>query len=302
MRKNKPKVNAPLGATLVVLSSFFYASYGIWTKLMGNFFEGYTASALRSILVLLVLIPIAVTYRKLEPIRLKRTWTHYFGMFLGSLVVWGPLYYAIIHADIGISLILHYASYLIGMFVFGWLFARERFTRDGWLSALLGLIGLGLVFSPSTASFGWLALGAATLSGVGAAIVTFASKQIPYKATQATLAIWSMSTIANVLVALVISETRPAIGWHVQYLYLLVFAIASVIASWSLTKGVKLIDAGAAGILGLLEIVFGVLFGVIFFHERPDVVALIGMAIIIAAATIPYIKDYNTKRGTLDQT
>jgi drug/metabolite transporter (DMT)-like permease len=63
---------------------------------------------------------------------------------------------------------------------------------------------------------------------------------------------------------------------------------------------VKLIDAGAAGILGLLEIVFGILFGAVLFGERPGPIVLIGAAVIIAAAAVPYIRDYNTQKGTLE--
>ena len=70
------KFFAPLGASLVVLSSFFYASYGIWTKLMGNFFDGYTASALRSVLVVLILALITVYYHKFEPLHLRQNWKY----------------------------------------------------------------------------------------------------------------------------------------------------------------------------------------------------------------------------------
>src|SRR5690349_9257504 len=124
----KDKSQAPVGASLVVLSSFFYASYGIWTKLMGNFFQGYTASALRSVLVLLLLFPIAFGYRKLEPLRLKLNWPWILGLIVASLFTWGPLYYAILHAGVGISLALAYAMIVIGSFFFGWLFASEKFT------------------------------------------------------------------------------------------------------------------------------------------------------------------------------
>lgn len=196
---------APVGASLIVLSSFFYASYGIWTKLMGDFFQGYTASALRSVLVLLMLLPLAVWYHHLQSLQLKQNWRYVTGMIIASLFTWGPLYYAILHAGVGLSLAVSYASIVIGSFLF---------------------------------------------------------------------------------------------GWHAPWLYLICFAIASVIASWSLVKGVKLIDAGVAGILGLLEIVFGVLFGVILFQERPTTSALLGMVIIIGAAAIPYLQDYNAKRGS----
>ncbi|MGC1177164.1 MAG: DMT family transporter [Candidatus Saccharimonadales bacterium] len=294
------KLTAPLGASLIVLSSLFYASYGIWTKLMGNFFGGYTASALRSVLVLLILLPIAVTYGQLEAINWRCNWRYLIGMVLSALFIWGPLYYAILHAGIGISLAVNYASIVIGTFFFGWLFIKEQFTKDKLLSACLGLAGLYFVFSPNVSSLGWLALGAASLSGLSGAINMIMAKQVSYNTTQSAIAVWTTSVIANVSMAFVFDERQPVIGWHAQWLYLIGFAIASVIASWSLIKGIKNIDAGAVGILGLLEIVFGVIFGTAFFHERLSGVVLLGILIIIAAAAIPYIKDYDSNRGTLD--
>lgn len=297
--KEKQKKNlAPVGASLVVISSLFYASYGIWTKLMGDFFDGYTASALRSVLVVLVLAPIAIFYRRFEPLRLKQNWKYITGMIIASLFTWGPLYYAILHAGVGISLAIAYASIVIGSFFFGWLFGRERLTRDKAISAVLGMIGLGLIFSPTFGGVGLMALVGALVSGLSAAANVVFSKQIHYNATQSTVVLWVTSIIANFVMAIVLNERYPAIGWHIQWFHLVFFAVASVIASWSLVKGVKLIDAGAAGILGLLEIVFGVLFGVIFFQERPELVVLLGMVTIIVAAAVSYLK-YNNMRTRL---
>jgi drug/metabolite transporter (DMT)-like permease len=219
---------------------------------------------------------------------------------LASLVTWGPLYYAILHVGVGISLTVAYASIVIGQFFFGWLFAGERFTKDKALSAVLGLFGLVLIFSPSHSGLALFALLAALISGLSSAANTVFAKQIRYNATQSTIALWGASVVANFFMAIVFNAPHPSFGWHTPWLYLVLFAIASVIASWSLVRGVKLIDAGAAGVLGLLEIVFGVLFGVVFFRERPGLVVLVGVAVIIAAAAVPYFKDYNAQRGTLE--
>ena len=294
------KTKASLGATLVVLSSFFYASYGIWTKLMGNFFGGYTASALRSVLVLAILIPIVVVSRKWEPINWQKSWMHILGLVFFSFFIWGPLYYAILNAGVGLALTVAYASIVISMFFFGWLFANERFTKDKWVSAILGLIGIALIFSPSTSHVAWLALGAALLSGTSTGALTVIIKLIPYQATQATVISWTISVFANLVMAFLIKEKVPQFGFHIQWLYLVLFAIASTIASWSLSRGVKLLEAGSAGVLGLLEIVFGVAFGIVFFHERPGMVAVAGVVVIIAASAIPYIKDLSVMRGTLN--
>ena len=296
----KKGYSAPIGASLVVLASFFYASYGIWTKLMGDFFDGYTASALRSVLVVLILLPIAIYSRQLQPINLRQNGLYIAGMVIASLFAWGPLYFAIQNAGVGISLAVNYASIVIGIFFFGWLFANEKFTKDKALSALLGIIGLVLIFLPTIAGFGWLSLLAAMVSGLAGAANTVFAKKIHYNATQSTMVLWAASIIANFLMAAVLGSSYPPFQGQIEWLYLVLFALASVIASWALVGGLKLLDAGAAGVLGLLEIVFGVLFGVIFFNEKPGLIVLSGMAVIILAAAISYYKDYNAKRGTLD--
>lgn len=298
-KKANRRANAPLGATLVVLSSFFYATYGIWTTLMGNFFGGYMASALRSALVLAILLPIARLYHRLESLNLRRNLKYFLGMIVASLLVWGPLYYAILHAGIGVTLAANYTSIVIGMFVFGWIFDQERFTKDKWVSSLLGLTGLFLIYTPSVARFGWLAFAGAVISGLSAAATSIIAKKMPYQTTQSTIFLWVTSLVANVIMTLAFPEPHFRVGWHIQWAYLLLFAISSVIASWTFIGGMKRMEAGAAGILGLLEIVFGVLFGVIFFHERIGAVVLMGIAVVITAAAIPYFKDYNTTKGTL---
>lgn len=263
---------------------------------MGNFFGGYTASALRSVLVVIILLPIALLYRQLEPIKWRVNWKYILGFLVSALFIWGPLYYAILHAGVGLALAVNYASIVIGSFFFGALLAGEKFTRDKLLSATLGIVGLLLVFAPSINSFGGIGLLAAALSGLAGAANLVMAKQIRYGATQATLTAWITSIVANVLMAYIFNETYPRLGLQVEWFYLVVFAIASIAASWLAVKGVKLIDAGVAGILGLVEIVFGVMIGYVFFGERFGVIVLLGMSIIIIAASVPYTKEYLKQR------
>ena len=283
------KQKATLGASLIVISSVFYASYGIWTKLMGDAFGGYMAAGIRSILVLLILLGIAFLFKKLEPLRLRRTWPYLVGMFVSALGVWGPLYYAILHGGVGIGLTVSYACIVIGMFIFGWLFAKERFGKDKFIAATLGIVGLILIYLPSmSAGISLLALGAAAISGFMTAFNMTLVKQIPQGATQSIILGWAAGSIANLIMAYILHETAPALAWNTKWLALAAFVVVSVVASWSFTVGLKMIDAGIAGILGLLEIVFAVLFGVLFFDEHPNGVVLLGVIAIIISAAVPY--------------
>ncbi|MFZ1483768.1 MAG: DMT family transporter [Candidatus Saccharimonadales bacterium] len=293
----RPK--APIGASLVVLSSLFYASYGIWTTLMGDSFEGYTASAIRSALVVLLLLLPALLYHKIEPLRLALNWKPIAGIFIGSLFTWGPLYYSIQHAGVGMSLTVNYASMVIGLFFFGWLMAKERFTKDKAVSGVLGIIGMLFIFIPSGSIGTSSALLLAVLSGISIGFTIVCVKKLTYNATQSTLVLWGISTLANIPMAFLFAKNWPVVSLQIEWLYLLLFAIASIVASWSLIKGLQYIDAGAAGVLGLLEIVFSVLFGIFLFNEALNMATLLGVVTIIIAAAIPYIKDYNSQSGTL---
>lgn len=288
----KKKAFVPVGASLIVMSSVFFASYGIWTQLIGNFLGGYTASAIRSAIVLLLLVPIAIFYKKLEPIKWKQNWPYLLGMFFASLFVWGPLYFAVLNGGIGISLTINYACIVIGVFIFGWIFLGERFTKDKLVAAVLGIVGLIFIYAQSVTGIAGVALMAASVSGLAIAANTVLAKKLSYKSTQSTIALWVTGVVANIVMMALLQESMPALGWRVEWLYLVAFAAASVIASWAFMHGLKLIDAGIAGILGLLEIVFSVAFGIIFFHERPGYMVFIGAIIIIVAASIPYIKEF----------
>lgn len=284
------KSKSSAGTSLVIFSAFFYASYGIWATLMGDFFGGYTASALRSILVLIILLPVIYFGRKFEPLNLKNNWKKLLSMVLISALIWGLLYYSVLKVGIGISSTVNYAAIVIGMVFFGKLLLGEKITSTKIGSVSIGMFGLMLIFVQTfSGQIDILALIAAIVSGLAIAANTLVAKQLPYNTTQTTFVLWGASVIANVPMIFILNETLPQVGFYAEWFYLIVFAICSILASWTLLKGLKYIDAGFAGILGLLEIVFGVLFGIIIFQERIETLTFIGIIIILLASAFPYL-------------
>ncbi len=284
---------------MVVLSSFFFASYGAWFKILGDYFGAFMQATIRHLFVALILIGIALLRKKLGRIYWRRDARWLALSAITSAIIPATWYYSVMHAGVGISLALVYCGLLLGMFFFGWMFARERYTKDKWLATFLGVAGVWLVFAPSISVAGWLALTLAFVSGFASGLNIVAAKQMPYNAAQTAAIVWTLGMLANLPFIFLFSEPLDVFDWDLSWLYIALFSLTSVVASGALIAGVKRIEAGAAGILGLLEVVFAVLLGVVFFDERPGVVVLIGMAAIILAAAIPYLKDYNAKKGTL---
>ncbi len=83
------------GPGLIILSSLFYASYGIWIVLLGNSFSGYTASAVRSMITLIIVLVIMFFTKAREPLQLHINGRYIFGMFVSSFFIWGPRLLAI---------------------------------------------------------------------------------------------------------------------------------------------------------------------------------------------------------------
>jgi len=291
--KQKLRSKAPLGATLIILSSLFYGSYGVWTKLMGDNFGSFSQVAIRSLLIVAILFPIAAAKRQLKPIQWRRDRKWFLLLLIACTLIGAPLYYATLIVGVGLSSTLFYAGFMLSMFLFGWVFNQEPYTKDKLISTLLGLLGIYLIFSPTHEQFSILALFAGLLSGVAAGLDLVVSQKLPYSPSQTTILTWSASVVTCIPIALFLKDKVPPIG--TSWLYLILFSASALAASWFSISGVKKISAGAAGMLGLLEIVFGVIFGMIFFSERPGFVIMMGISIIIIAAAIPYMKEYRQK-------
>jgi S-adenosylmethionine uptake transporter len=296
-----PANKAALGASLVVLSSFFYAMYGVWTRLMGDAFGGYQQALIRSVIVVAVLLPIAAFHKQLSRLHWRRD-AHWFALSLiSSALISGPIYYAVLRVGIALSTAILYAGIIVGMFLFGWVFNRERYTLRKFAATALAGVGLWCVFAPSIYSIGVLPLIAALGAGLATGLNIVSSQKMPYNASQTTIIAWMGGILANIGMLYLTGDIHHPLHFGIAWLYIVLFGLTCIVASWSVIRGVKLIDAGTTGILSLLEIVFGSAFGMIFFGERPAALALAGMGIIIAAAAIPYlgqIRLYTQRKST----
>ncbi len=288
------------GSGLIVLSAIFYGSYGIWTRLMGNSFGPYMQAWIRALLVVLIMLPIALFGKqKWERFRWREDKWWFLLSALASLMLAAPLYYAINKIGISLAILMMYAGYLLSMFFFGWLFNKERYGFDKFIATFLALAGLLLTFSPPFGGGSLFAFAAALAAGISIGLDMAVSQKLRYNSSQTTIVAWGTGLIVNLPVAFILGEHTPGFHNPVAWLYLLIFAVANIAASWLSIHGVKLIEAGAAGIIGLLEIIWAMLFGVVFFGERPETLAYFGAVCIIIAAAIPYIKEFKSAKNKI---
>ena len=82
----------------------------------------------------------------------------------------------------------------------------------------------------------------------------------------------------------------------ITWLYLLAIGVATQIGQWGLTKSMQTETAGRATSFSYLQVVFAIVFGVIFYDEIPSIETLIGAGLIIAGAYVNVMWQRNAKR------
>lgn len=75
--------------------------------------------------------------------------------------------------------------------------------------------------------------------------------------------------------------------WFYQVLY----GIIGLLGFWFIIEGLKYVEASIGGLLGLLEIVFSIGFGILIFHEALTLKVAVGALLIISAAALPHVAD-----------
>ncbi len=279
------------GASLVLLSALMFGSYGVWSRLiggaMGSFFQGWT----RALIVLILLIPIALIRREVIKIKKEdRKWLIVFLVF--TSLTQAPIFYAFNHMDIGTASLLFFVSMFLTMNIIGvWSF-KEKFTRVKIISLIIAIIGMYLVFSFSIIEFTLFAALMAIINGVASGGEVAFSKKLSNKYSPLYLIIlsWVIILISNSIISVAIGETQVTPTLNMTWFWQLAYSITSLFAFWLVIAGFKYIDASIGALIGLMEIIFSIVFGLIIFGESLTLSVAIGGVLIIISASLLNIR------------
>lgn len=271
-----------------------FASYGVWSRFLGDlgfgiFFQGWT----RALLMIAILLPVLIKRKELIVIA-KRDWKWLVVFLVFTSGTQVPLYYAFNHMDIGTTSLLFFVTMLITMYVVGVIFLNEKMSWVKGIAFLLACFGLYFVFSFSMTKFALLAALAAVLNGVASGGEVSFSKKLSGSYSPLYLVILSQAIIAitHFPFSHLFQEVQYVPEFNMTWLYMVAYAIAGVLGFGLLIAGLKYLESSVGGLLGLLEIVFSVSFGILFFSELLTLRIIIGGLIIMLAAALPHIVEF----------
>ena len=284
------------GAGIVALSAIFFGSYGVWARLISdhlpNLFQVWTRSLLISVVLAVILI-LTRSWKNIAKKDLK--WVAVYTLF-GSCAV-APYFYAFNKLGIGPSTLLFYASLTVVSYLAGFFAFKEKMTLSKIASLILAFIGLFLIFDFSVKANLILAAACAVFSGAGGGIEVCFTKKISdrYRATQISWLLWTVIFIIHFALSLFFGESWTLPSLSVPWIGVLGYSLASLIAFFLVVIGYKYFEPSVGGIIGLLEIIFGIIFGVLLFKEPLTSSVVWGTIFILASATLPNVAELRHK-------
>lgn len=279
------------GALIIVASALFFGSYGVWSKLIGNQIDNLFQVYVRSLIILLVIVPFGFITRNFKKVaRADWKWILIYTLS-GSLTV-APIFYAFNKIGIGSATLLFYASFTIVSFLLGFFSFGEKITWDKTIGLLCALVGLYLIFDLSLEQNSLLAAVAAVIAGSAAGFEVVYTKKISdhYSALQLSVFLWLVIFISHLLGSLLVGERQMLPEWTIAWVGVFGYAAASLFAFSLVVIGYRYVQPGIGALTGLLEILFGILFGIMLFAEVLSTQTIIGGILIFLAAALPNVR------------
>lgn len=286
-----------LGAVSLVVATFFWSSFAVLVRMIGFDLPVFFAAWSRNMLGgLLILIPL-ILLKQFKSVR-KQDLKWLFGRSLAGVFGFTGSFYGFYYLPVGTAYFLHFGSATVMAFILGKLLFQEQLTRIKILSLVLAGLGVALVYgvtiNPSQSLWIWMTLG----SGIGSALWSVLPKKI--STTYSHWQINGLDFLIFSLLTLMISYFNQD-AWSLPALTMpwlanLLFLAMAVITGQLVIVGFKHLDAQRGSLIMLLEIVFGLLLGVVVFREQLSSFAWLGGALIVAAAALPELVELRKQR------
>jgi drug/metabolite transporter (DMT)-like permease len=200
-----------------------------------------------------------------------------------------PIYYAFNNAPIGTVQLIFYSMFVITAYLVGRFYLGETITRIKLISMVLAFVGLALVFGTAVIAFAPLGLGLALLNGVASGGEVASSKKIEIKYSPALVVFWGwvFTLILHLPLSLLLGEKQVAVAFNQAWLWLVIYSFVNATAFWLVIVGFRYVDASIGSLIGLMEVIFAVIFGAIIFDEVLSLSVYFGGALILVAAMLP---------------
>lgn len=284
--------NLLLGASCIVLAELAFASMAASIRVVAEELPNEVIVFSRNVLGLLVLLPWFL-HRGTSSFRTRALHLH---LLRGTAGV-GAMYcffYAIAHVPLATAMLLMVTAPLFIPFI-AWLWLKEPVTLAVFAAVAVGLVGVALILHPDLGGLSHPAL-IALLGGLFAAIAKVTVRRLSYTEPPSLTVFYF--ALSGTLVSLAPVSSTWQIPSAATVPWLLAIALLATASQLLLTRGLSLAPASQLGPFGYFSVVFGALFGWLFWHEILSWPTLAGFALVILAGSLTS-RNESTPRSTI---
>lgn len=277
----------------MLLASFLFAIMGAFAKLASDHMSSLEVVFFRNVFG--VLIVGAAILRK--PMRHAggRPFLLFFRGLMGFVALLA-FFYNIAHIPLGDAMTFSKTSPIFTA-IFAWLFLKERLSATGWLSVMIGFIGIILIAKPTglvLSKTDWLGI----FSGIGAALAYTSVRELKkhYDTRAIVLSFMGVGTLGPLALLLISPYVdAPSLDFMlgefvmpggVVWLYVAGMGVFATLAQIYMTKAYGESQAGVVGAVSYTNIVFAIFIGLALGDRFPDFVTLFGIILIMLGGII----------------
>ena len=273
----------------LVLASFFFSLMTLCVKNIDKRIPIYELVFFRSLLSLIITLFI-INLKKINPLGKNRPLLILRGV-LGTLAL-VCIFYAIRNMPLSISTVIQY-TYPILISIFAGLFINEKITRNLLFALVSGWIGILVILNPTQLSninvnIESLSILIAFLGSICTALAYVTVKKLSYtEDVYVIIEYFPLVSFITLLPIVLINWVTP--NWS-ELVWILGIGLFTQLGQTFLTIGLKNLPASEASIINYLQVVFGSIWGILFFREIINVNFLLGASLVLLGTIISTTK------------
>lgn len=273
------------GSVSLLLAAALFGTWGVLSRYLGESFDLFFQFWTRYLFVAIILCLVLILQRSWKAVPRKHMplfATRIIFALLTSLCI----YLAFNAIAIGTAYFASYAGTIVGGFVIGSFFFNEKIKIAKVAAVILSVLGLYVIYSFDFAiSELWyllLALG----SGVSYSVFYSCSKTISknYSVIQMTFIDYIGCFVLTLALSLVLQEHWLPVSLTFPWLINAIAGITFVLTNMLLIYGFHRAEVQIGTTILLTEVLFGILFGYLFFAEEITTSMMLGGAMILIAS------------------
>ncbi|EJF91143.1 DMT family transporter [Bartonella tamiae] len=265
------------GILLMLLGDFMFAANDAMGKWLVTYFSVGQVLLLRSVGAFLVLGPMLTTVSAKALLKPKKPFLIFIRVICATMDT--ALFYAAVSYLPIADVLTFYMAAPIYVAAISHFFLGETMRWRRWLAIFVGFIGVIIALRPSAQMFSLPAI-YAILGSIGFSLVIVFSRVLK-DVSDTVLVTWQ--TFGALLVGLIMTIyhwTDPTLP---QWGAMALLGIVSCAAHLLISRSLKMASAAVLAPLQYTLLLWGIIFGIIFFNDYPDRYIILGAGIIVVA-------------------